>query len=199
MAAFFIATADVLRTTIVDIDSDGFDPYLKAAADPRQALRTIAEPERNPIISEALNLWLEDPDSRKSVRVHKSVAELLDWGGFSVVKYEGTDDPIWARAETGIEGGELGKGRVTAGVSVTRYYTEPGPMTFFFENSPLGEFNNLLKSFEKTPYERALPKGELLRWARTFLGVQTVEIRRLETTRREDIREKTTTPRPKLR
>jgi hypothetical protein len=199
MAAFFIAGADVLRTAIVDIDSDGFDPYLKAAADPRQSLRTIAEPERNPVIAEALNLWLEDPDSRKAVRVHKSVAELLDWGGFSVVKYEGTDDPIWARAETGIEGGESDRGDPTSGVSVTRYYTEPGPMTFFFENSPLGEFNNLFKSFEKTPYERALPKGELLRWARTFLGVQTVEIRRQETARREDIREKTTTPRPKLR
>ena len=192
MASFMIATGALLGQTVA-AEIDPLHPYAEAKASPRETLRTIAEPERNPVTAQALDLWLSDPESVQPVRISRFLAPLVDSiPGFNVLKYEGVDDPSWERVQKEVKGVAAEE----AGVSVARYYIEPGIMSFLFENEPLGEFNRLLKDFERSPLDRATER-DLLILARGFLGLEVAEISVARTTQFEDVRQKTTTARPK--
>jgi hypothetical protein len=52
-----------------------------------------------------------------------------------------------------------------------RYYIPGGAWALAFENSPLGELNQILLRWEETPLERTDIRGELLRWARASAGM----------------------------
>jgi hypothetical protein len=52
-----------------------------------------------------------------------------------------------------------------------RYYIPGGAWALAFENSPLGELNQILLRWEETPLERTDIRGELLRWARAAAGM----------------------------
>jgi ribosomal protein S18 acetylase RimI-like enzyme len=52
-----------------------------------------------------------------------------------------------------------------------RYYIPGGAWALAFENSPLGELNQILLRAEETPLERTDIRGELLRWARASAGM----------------------------
>jgi hypothetical protein len=114
--------------------------------------------------------------------------------GYGVAAYDGIEDPIWAEVEerAGVPPGE-------AGVAVTRYYVSPGLMSYAVEISPLGELNKLLKLSEKSPLERTHWSGEIIRWARAFLGVQATEIHRPRTVRMDEPRFPEMTKKPPTR
>jgi hypothetical protein len=52
-----------------------------------------------------------------------------------------------------------------------RCYIPGGAWALAFENSPLGELNQILLRAEETPLERTDIRGELLRWARAAAGM----------------------------
>ena len=181
MAAFFIISGELIVETATD--ATGLTDLGMAKADPRVALRTVSEPERNPVSSQALALWLDSPQSMRALRVHSSLVPILETLGYGVAKYEGVDDPIWAEVET-----QRGVSPEEAGVSTVRYYISPGLHSFALDTSPVGELNKLLKLSEKSPLERTHWSGEILRWARAFLGLQTSEIHRPRTVRMDEKR-----------
>jgi hypothetical protein len=119
----------------------------------------------------------------RALRVHSSLVPILETLGYGVAKYEGVDDPIWAEVET-----QRGVSPEEAGVSTVRYYISPGLHSFALDTSPVGELNKLLKLSEKSPLERTHWSGEILRWARAFLGLQTSEIHRPRTVRMDEKR-----------
>jgi hypothetical protein len=67
-----------------------------------------------------------------------------------------------------------------------RYYLPGGMWSTTFQNSPMGELNNLLLRYEENPLERADVRGEMLRWARGVLGVDVEVVTPSKTARREE-------------
>ena len=174
MAAFYIVSGDLLVKSISDATGIRDEEFGKATGSPVASLRTIAEPERNPITAQALELWLKTPESSRALRVHAQLVPLIESMGFGVAEYSGVDDPIWAEAEeaAGVPPGE-------AGAVATRYYVSPG--------------------FMSSPLERTHWSGEILRWARPIVGFQTAEILRPRTVRMDEPTFTTKTKKPPTR
>jgi len=197
-AAFLITMSELGVEAGHNLMADEFDPLANPAwagtVDPVASLHTIVQPERSPITAQVLDVWLKSPESRRAVRVTPYIADLLDYLGWDVAKYEGVEDPIWAQIEE-----KRGVDPAEAGVVPTRYYVSPGIMSFALENSPLGELNKLLKQWEISPLERTHWSGEILRWARGLSGLQTTEVHRPKAVRGEEPRFEYMGKRPPMR
>ena len=176
----------------------------------RRTLEPVVDPVRSPILAPLLADASPDlvPPTRMAqalvstgslvTRVHPGIGKQMDdLYGTTFVRVPAIRDPFMSAAR-GEDMKELSEEAVKeikllqaqypdmAVLRDQRYYLPGGMWSTTFQNSPMGELNNLMLRYEENPLERADVRGEMLRWARGVLGVDIEVVTPSKTARREE-------------
>jgi site-specific DNA-cytosine methylase len=169
----------------IDLKSQGL-----REVSPFRVAAPVADITRSPIIAPLLAGTVEDLTAPKKVSkvfaagaeglvaVHPWIGQQLDEAfGTTFLRVPAIMDPLVRDpsqlSEEDIERiRELQKQYPDAStVRDQRYYIPAGVWAVAFENSPIGELNQMLLRYEANPLERTDDRGEMLRWARGVAGV----------------------------
>lgn len=176
----------------------------------KNVLSPVADPARSPVIGPLLADVSPDlvPPTRLSyaytapaqtmAKVHPGIGKQVDdLFGTTFLRVGAINDPFVGGAREG-DMKELSEESIreikmlqeqypdSAVLRDQRYYLPGGVWSTLFQNSPLGEFNNLAIRYEENPAERADIRGEMLRWARGVMGLDVEVVSPKKTVQREE-------------
>jgi len=110
--------------------------------------------------------------------LHPIIGVAAESANFDVLVLEATDDALaWiSEVREAEEAGEEPPEKAGV-IRDPRYYLMPGTLQLVYANSPLMELNRILLQMERTPMEeRGGLRGDLVKWANVFLGLETEEV-----------------------
>ena len=179
MAAFYVLGTDYLLG--ISDESEGAE-MLKYAME--NALDEVVEPERAPILGNVLDA-ISDEQMQYPRRISNTSAAMIRsnpaMNMIPVLTIEEVRD--WytedEKSQALMEGIMVAEEMAETGPTVRpqRNYIPPGWMTMAWDNSPMGEFDRLMKMFERTPLEETQElQGRMQAWARGFVGADIQEI-----------------------
>jgi hypothetical protein len=193
----FDVTRHALQSNIDSLGDPFGTPVIAAAADylkgeggrPRRIHPLVYEQlSQNPVatiirIPGKQDLWAEDLAPGDGVAGALGMKPLPTQGG--------TDTTVAATAA--IPEKDVGV------IEKERYYMSPGPASVLFSMSPLGEINDQLLAWERSPAEASVKEAWMLKWARGTIGAQTGVVIREKSARGDMprfLKTDTTPPRP---
>ena len=202
LTAFYVLALDKSTNFIQDrAFGEDSDQTGIAEVSPLTALRQVVDLERSLIAGDVIREVTGKPGYPR--RVHPWIADLTEQT-FAVKLYRTLpkDDTVGLPDER--EGVEFQEERI---------YMFPGAWQIAFDNSPLGELNNMMMQqydfkvpegsyfpevrLKVTALERESARGRMIAWARALTGVQTAETSGREAARREEPTRLTVTKRPR--
>jgi len=175
--ALMILTGHGLLSEFAKIN--GFDPDDGDAGLNKSAILNLldqmGDPLGAPIPAVLLNQFTaEDGHPR---RIHPLIRDMYGMvgAGGSFARVPGKQDPYAVPGEDDVRIGlpieDVGR------IEDERYYLSPGFESLAFSLHPIGEINDILLRWDKSPLEERMElQGEMLRWARVVLGLQTAVI-----------------------
>ena len=140
-------------------------------------LLEVADPSRMmivPQLAEALDI----KTMAYPTALHPIIGVAAESANFDVLVLESTDDALAeiSAIRDAEEAGEEPPEKAGV-IRDPRYYLMPGMLQLVYSNSPLMELNRVLLQMERTPMEqRGGLRGDLVKWARSFLGLETEEV-----------------------
>jgi predicted GNAT family acetyltransferase len=152
-------------------------------------LKEVVDLERAPVLGQAAKIVTGKEGFPR--KLHPNLVPLFEtvFPGVRLLQLEPENDIYTPKGEPG-----------SVEYKKTRTYMFPGRWSIVFDNV-LGEVNKLLyanplSDDSMSEVEATAKRGELLRWARYFTGVQTVESRGDRTIQREQSKRQTETDKP---
>lgn len=186
MTAFYLLAGEwVLGSNGLHLIDDKDEGSAMLGYAMNNALEEVVNVRNAPIAGEVLD-WISDEKMQYPRRISDTTANLIESSGIlgmipvlrtqEVAEWMEEDERRAAFKEGWVaaEEAEMAGARVRP----RRNYIPPGMITFLFDNSPLGEFDRMMKAWEMTPQEETMEfQGQLYRWARTLAGADIQEIR----------------------
>ena len=172
-ASMILSAKDVIEgPATLFTEDDGTEPLTDAFATSAE----IFAPQRAPLISELLASYGLEKASYPQ-RLHPNLADMARAHGVDVFETTLVEDPYATEAERQ-EAREKGREAVESVgiIREKRYYMAPGVARLLFVNNPIGELNTIMMKRTKSPLEEAAKQGDMIMWARAYVGLDVEEV-----------------------